>query len=171
MAYHDTLTGLPNRLLLQDRLRQALAHAERNGQLVGVMYLDIDRFKLINDTLGHHIGDQVLKGVAGRIEGCVRRSDTVARMGGDEFVIVIAGITDLEGVTEVARKIIDRMKQPLRLSEREVPVSTSIGVALYPRDGEDGETLLKHADLALYDAKQQGRNRFHFHARTRSPEH
>jgi diguanylate cyclase (GGDEF)-like protein len=135
------------------------------------MYLDIDRFKLINDTLGHYIGDQVLKGVAGRLEGCVRRSDTVARMGGDEFVIVIAGITDLEGVTEVARKIIDRMKPPLRLSEREVPVSISIGVALYPRDGEDGETLLKHADLALYDAKQQGRNRFHFYARTRSPEH
>jgi diguanylate cyclase (GGDEF)-like protein/PAS domain S-box-containing protein len=171
MAYHDTLTGLPNRLLLQDRLPQALAHAGRNGQIVGVMYLDIDRFKKVNDTLGHQLGDQVLKGFAGRLEGCVRRSDTVARMGGDEFVIVIAGIAEPEGVTEVARKIIDVMKPPLRLPQREVQVTASIGVALYPRDGQDGETLLKHADLALYDAKQQGRNRFHFHDRTTSPEH
>ncbi|HXV21039.1 MAG TPA: diguanylate cyclase [Desulfuromonadales bacterium] len=165
MAHHDSLTGLPNRLLLQDRLQQALAHAGRNGQTVGVMYLDIDLFKQINDTLGHQIGDQVLKGFAGRLEGCVRRSDTVARMGGDEFVIVIAGIAEPEGVTKVARKIIERMQAPLRLPEREVPVSTSIGVALFPRDGEEGEALLKYADLALYEAKQQGRNQFRFYAK------
>ena len=169
MAYHDTLTGLPNRLLLQDRLQQALAHAGRNGQIVGVMYLDIDHFKQINDTLGHQLGDQVLKGFGGRLEGCVRRSDTVARMGGDEFVIVIAAGTEPEGVTEVARKIIERMTSPLRLPEQEVQVSTSIGVALYPRDGGDGETLLKYADLAMYDAKQQGRNLFRFYAGTTSP--
>jgi diguanylate cyclase (GGDEF)-like protein len=165
MAYHDTLTGLPNRLLLQDRLQQALAHGGRSGRMVGVMYLDIDHFKRINDTLGHHLGDQVLKGFAGRLEGCVRRSDTVARMGGDEFVIVIADVAEPEGVAEVARKIIERMTAPLRLAEQEVPVSTSIGVALYPGDGVDGETLLRHADLALYEAKQQGRTRFCFYAK------
>jgi diguanylate cyclase (GGDEF)-like protein len=163
MAYHDTLTGLPNRLLLQDRLQQALVQAGRNGQLVGVMYLDIDHFKQLNDSLGHHLGDQVLKGFAGRLEGCVRRSDTVARIGGDEFVIVIAAVAEPEGVAEVARKIIDRMKAPLRLPEREVSVATSIGVALYPRDAEDGEMLLKYADLALYEAKRKGRSRFCFY--------
>jgi diguanylate cyclase (GGDEF)-like protein/PAS domain S-box-containing protein len=165
MAQHDSLTGLPNRLLLRDRLQQALAHAERYGRLVGVMYVDVDHFKQINDTLGHGLGDQVLKGFAGRLEGCVRRSDTVARMGGDEFVIVIADVAEPEGVTEVVRKIIDVMKLSLRLPQREVPVTASIGVALYPRDGQDGETLLKHADLALYDAKQQGRNRFRYYAK------
>jgi two-component system NtrC family sensor kinase len=165
MAQHDSLTGLPNRMLLRDRLQQALAHAERYGRLVGVMYVDIDHFKQINDTLGHDLGDQVLKGFAGRLEGCVRRSDTVARMGGDEFIIVIADVAQPEGVEEAARKIIDRMKPPLRLPEREVPMSASIGVALYPRDGQDGETLLKHADLALYDAKQQGRNRFRYYTK------
>jgi two-component system NtrC family sensor kinase len=169
MAQHDSLTGLPNRLLLRDRLQQALAHAERYGRMVGVMYVDIDHFKQINDTLGHGLGDQVLKGFAGRLEGCVRRSDTVARMGGDEFVIVIADVARPEGVQQVARKIIDRMKPPLRLPEREVTMAASIGVALYPRDGQDGETLLKHADIALYDAKQQGRNRFCFYAGTTSP--
>jgi diguanylate cyclase (GGDEF)-like protein/PAS domain S-box-containing protein len=169
MAHHDALTGLPNRLLLEDRLQQALAHARRINRLVGVMYLDIDHFKQINDTLGHHLGDQVLKGFAGRLEGCVRRSDTVARMGGDEFVIVIVDVAEPEGVAEVACKILDRMQAPLCFQGHEVPVSTSIGVALYPRDGESGETLLKHADLALYEAKQKGRSQFRFHAGTPPP--
>jgi len=162
MAHHDALTGLPNRLLLRDRLQQALAQADRNGLMVGVMYLDIDHFKRINDSLGHHLGDQVLKGFAGRLEGCVRRSDTVARLGGDEFIIVIAGVVDPEGIAEVARKILHRMQEPLRFPENNVPVSTSIGVALYPRDAQDAETLLKYADQALYAAKAQGRNRFCF---------
>lgn len=160
MAHHDALTGLPNRLLLRDRLQQALAQAGRSGQMVGVMYLDIDHFKRINDALGHHLGDQVLKSFASRLEGCVRRSDTVARLGGDEFIIVIAGVVDPEGIAEVARKILDRMQAPLRFPEHTLSVSTSIGVALYPRDAKDAEALLKNADQALYDAKAQGRNRF-----------
>lgn len=166
MAHHDALTGLPNRLLLRDRLQQALAQAQRNGQMVGVMYLDVDHFKQINDTFGHHLGDQVLKGFAGRLEGCVRRSDTVARLGGDEFIIVVAGMVSAEGVAEVARKILERMQTPLHFPEHTVPVSTSIGVALYPLDAQDAETLLKYADLALYEAKLQGRSRICFYEKT-----
>jgi diguanylate cyclase (GGDEF)-like protein/PAS domain S-box-containing protein len=162
MAQHDPLTGLPNRNLLADRLEQALAHAERHRQQVGVLFLDIDHFKRINDELGHDAGDQVLKGFAGRLEECVRKSDTVARLGGDEFIIVLAEVPDAESVATVARKIFDGLRTPLPLPDRDFAVATSIGIALYPADGADGETLIKRADLALYQAKQGGRNCYRF---------
>ncbi|MFQ5863168.1 MAG: EAL domain-containing protein [Candidatus Brocadiales bacterium] len=160
MAYYDTLTALPNRLLFNDRLTLALAHAHRNKEMLAVLYLDLDRFKVINDTLGHTVGDKLLQGVAERLVSCVRGGDTVARLGGDEFTLLLPGITKTENATNIARKILDVIKQPLRVDGRELRITTSIGIALYPDDGKDAGTLLRNADAAMYHAKEQGRDNF-----------
>jgi diguanylate cyclase (GGDEF)-like protein/PAS domain S-box-containing protein len=164
LAYLDTLTGLPNRTLLQDRLREALIRAERESSLVAVLFLDLDRFKPINDTLGHSLGDLLLKSVAGRLKACVRRSDTVARLGGDEFVVLLPGIQRELDTTLAAREILERLAQPFDLGGREIYSSGSIGIAVYPLDGRDPGTLLKNADMAMYVAKDRGRNTYQFYS-------
>ena len=163
-AYHDPLTGLPNRILFNDRLALALAQAHRNQKMLAVLFLDLDRFKLVNDTMGHALGDKLLKEVAGRLVGCIRQSDTIARLGGDEFTILLPQPGDEDDVAKVARKILQTFQQPWVLSGQEFHITVSIGIALYPNDGEDTETLLKHADTAMYRAKDQGRNNYQLYA-------
>jgi diguanylate cyclase (GGDEF)-like protein/PAS domain S-box-containing protein len=165
LAYYDTLTGLPNRALLKDRLQQALALSARENLLLAVIFLDLDHFKLVNDTLGHSNGDQLLRTVAERLQGCIRRSDTVARLGGDEFVAVLSGVQGEEGAALLAQKILETIGEPLELAGQEVFSSCSIGIALYPGDGGDVDTLLKNADAAMYQAKEQGRSTFQFFSR------
>ncbi len=163
MAYYDALTNLPNRALFNDRLALELAHAQRNKLMLAVMYLDLDRFKVVNDTLGHTSGDMLLQNVAIRLVNCVRQDDTVARMGGDEFTLLLPGIKQTENAAKVAEKILNALRQPLKLNGRELYVTTSIGVALHPNDGTDVEKLIRNADAALYHAKEQGRNNFQFY--------
>jgi diguanylate cyclase (GGDEF)-like protein len=162
LAHHDGLTDLPNRLLFQDRLGQALEQARRNRQTLAVLFLDLDRFKTINDTLGHAVGDELLVHAAARLRGCVRASDTVARVGGDEFTVLLPEIARVEDVTTVAGKILEAFATPVVVRGHELAVTASIGASLYPNDGEDAETLLKNADAAMYRAKEDGRARCRF---------
>jgi diguanylate cyclase (GGDEF)-like protein/PAS domain S-box-containing protein len=157
-AFHDLLTGLPNRMLFNDRLPISLAQAHRNGSLLAVMFLDLDRFKTINDTLGHAIGDLLLQNVAARLSSCLREGDTVSRWGGDEFTILLPQISCAEDAAKAAQRILDALKPAFNLDGHELYVTSSIGVALYPYDGDDCQTLLKNADAALYRVKEQGRN-------------
>jgi diguanylate cyclase (GGDEF)-like protein/PAS domain S-box-containing protein len=160
LAYHDALTGLPNRLLLHDRLGLAVAQAHRARQKLAVLFLDLDRFKLINDSLGHALGDRVLQTVAARLQTAVREGDTVARVGGDEFILLLPGVERPLELARVAEKICEALREPLALDDQELFVTPSMGISLYPEDGEDAETLVKHADAAMYRAKDQGRNRY-----------
>jgi len=162
LAYLDTLTGLPNRTLLLERLGEALARARRDRSSVGVLFLDLDRFKPINDTLGHAVGDRLLKSVAERLRHCVRSTDTVARAGGDEFVVVLDSVRRDLDVTRVAREMLQRLAEPFVWDGRELFTGISIGIALFPRDGEDPGVLLKNADMAMYEAKRKGRNTYQF---------
>jgi len=159
---YDTLTGLPNRNLLHDRLSLTIAQAHREGHLVAVLSLDLDRFKWINETLGHRAGDRLLQSVAERLSACVRESDTLARLGGDEFVIVLAGVPCVENITLVAKKIQGLVAEPAFIESHEIYSTASIGIAVYPTDGEDSHTLLKHSDLAMYQAKEFDRNNFQY---------
>ncbi|MGE5621500.1 MAG: EAL domain-containing protein [Candidatus Bathyarchaeota archaeon] len=161
-AYHDALTGLPNRLLLEDRLRQAIGVAHRTGSHVAILFIDLDRFKLVNDSLGHRAGDDLLKMAAGRIDGCLRASDTVARQGGDEFVLVVAGVSAIADVARVAEKIISTIGEGFDIADQHVYVGASIGISVYPQDGEDPDSLLQNADTAMYEAKAAGRGTFRF---------
>ncbi len=164
MATIDALTGLPNRLLLQDRLAQAVFQAQRARRQVGVMFVDLDRFKHVNDSLGHEAGDQLIVEIAQRLAGALRESDTVARQGGDEFVVVLADLAGPEDAAVVAGKLLDSLFQPLALCGQELFPSASIGIAMYPRDGQDSEALLKAADSAMYRAKANGGNHHVFYA-------
>jgi len=160
LAYHDALTGLPNRLLFKDRLTVALSHAQRNGTRLAVLFLDLDRFKVINDSLGHNIGDQLLQAVAARVQSCVRESDTVARLGGDEFTLLLPNLSRSDDAAPVAQKLLEAVRYPFHIEGREFFITTSIGVSLYPEDGLDAETLIKNADTAMYQAKEQGRDNY-----------
>ena len=162
LAQHDALTGLPNRALLQDRLDQALAHATRQGKRIALMFLDLDRFKTINDSLGHLTGDKLLQGVAGRLRQCVRETDTVSRQGGDEFIIVLTGVDSPDEAGRVAAKILDQLDAAFDVDGQQLRTSFSIGIALFPEDGHDPETLMKNADTAMYHAKESGRNTYRF---------
>ncbi|MBZ2207647.1 EAL domain-containing protein [Massilia sp. R798] len=162
LAEHDFLTDLPNRVLLLDRLRQALAAARRQHTKVAVMFIDLDRFKAINDGFGHQAGDQVLKETAARLTRCVRGVDTVSRHGGDEFVVVLADIGGVDQAAHVAQTVMQSIIQPVSVSGTELTVSVSIGISIYPSDGGDIDTLTQHADVAMYHAKQDGRNAFRF---------
>ena len=162
MAYHDPLTGLPNRILLHDRLTVALANSKRNKKMLAVFYLDYDDFKQINDTLGHGIGDLLLQRMSETLRGCLRAEDTVARLGGDEFILVFPGIHDKHDVKMLAEKINKVGCQPMNLEGHDVQGSISIGVAIYPDDGKTPKELLNNADEALYSAKREGKNRHHF---------
>jgi diguanylate cyclase (GGDEF)-like protein/PAS domain S-box-containing protein len=161
-AYHDALTGLPNRLLFRDRISVALAHAKRNSRCSAVMFLDIDQFKLVNDTLGHTVGDRLLQVIGARIVTCVRAEDTVARMGGDEFTILLAELSDRKGAAAAAQKVLEAARHPVLIDQHELFVTTSIGIAIFPDDGEDAESLLKNADRAMYRAKDLGRDNVQF---------
>jgi diguanylate cyclase (GGDEF)-like protein/PAS domain S-box-containing protein len=163
LAYHDELTGLPNRTLLQDRLAQAILQARRNSRLVALLFLDLDQFKEINDTLGHKIGDQFLKETALRLQGCVRATDSLARLGGDEFVIVQTELASVDGALRLARKVLDALSGPYTLGGREIRSTASIGITVYPLDDPEGSRLLENADMAMYRAKAEGRNRFAFY--------
>ena len=163
LAHHDPLTDLPNQLLLRARLEQALQRARRDGRMVALLFIDLDRFKYINDTMGHLVGDQLLQQVAERFRGCVRAEDTVARLGGDEFTVVLVDLRSPSDVGRVAGLLLECFTRPFVLDEREVFVSASIGVSLYPLSGKDVHTLLKHSDVAMYRAKEQGGNTYHFY--------
>ena len=164
MGDHDALTGLPNRILLEDRLKQAILYAQRYERLVTVVFLDLDKFKLVNDSLGHNAGDELLKTVAQRLLECVRRTDTVVRLGGDEFVIVLFDQpSDLDGVTPVLHKVQEAILRPIHLGGHTLHVTCSMGLATYPADGGDTDTLLSNADAAMYRAKELGRNSFQFY--------
>ncbi|OGN91010.1 MAG: hypothetical protein A2Z70_04465 [Chloroflexi bacterium RBG_13_48_17] len=160
MATHDPLTGLPNRLLLSDRLAVGLAQAQRNNTRLAVMMLDLDRFKTVNDTFGHSAGDELLRAAGERLMSIVRKSDTVARMGGDEFVVLLPQIAKMEDAIRVSQKILGSIRKPFVLGAYQIRVTTSIGIAIYPEDGEDVETLFKNADTAMYWAKEQGRDNY-----------
>ncbi|HDH17207.1 MAG TPA: PAS domain S-box protein, partial [Gammaproteobacteria bacterium] len=164
LAHYDALTNLPNRVLFTDRLDQSLARARWHEYAVAVLFLDLDRFKIINDTLGHNVGDQALQALSERLNGCVHEGDTVARLGGDEFAIVLEDIASADDVAHTARKILDALSQPSRLDKYEFIITTSIGISLFPIDGENTQTLLKHADIAMYRAKDEGRNTYQFYS-------
>jgi diguanylate cyclase (GGDEF)-like protein/PAS domain S-box-containing protein len=162
MAHYDALTGLPNRVLLQDRLAHELNHASRNNKQVALMFFDLDRFKNINDTLGHNVGDLLLQSVAGRLKGCLRSVDTVARLGGDEFVVILPDLEEAEYAGTVARKLLESLATPHQLGEHELTTTASVGISVYPQDGGDRETLVKNADVAMYKSKEAGRNNYMF---------
>ena len=166
LAYHDALTSLPNRSLFEDRLAVALAQARRKQQMPAVMFLDLDRFKVVNDTVGHGLGDRLLQGVAERLMGLVRDGDTVARVGGDEFTLLLPDVAGPEDTVEVAERILESLRQPWVLEGHEFRITTSIGIAMYPNDGEDVESLLGNADTAMYRAKDGGRDNYKLYTPT-----
>jgi len=175
LAYYDNLTGLPNRLLFKDRLGQSIASAQRYGKKVAVMFIDLDLFKRINDTLGHDVGDMLLKSVADRILKCIRRIDyvsrinteemesTVARMGGDEFTILLSNIDNIQDASKVGQRILNEISHPFTIGANDIHITASIGIIIYPVDTENPDDLLKYADIAMYQAKDKGRNNYQFY--------
>lgn len=162
MANHDALTNLPNRNLLQDRIKQALIYAKRNKVQGAVMFIDLDKFKVINDTLGHDFGDHLLKEVALRLVSCLRSQDTVARYGGDEFIVVLHSVATTQSIGPVAQKVLDTLLKPYYFKNQELNISASIGIAVFPDDGDDANPLITNSDAAMYSAKQSGRNNYKF---------
>jgi diguanylate cyclase (GGDEF)-like protein len=164
LAHYDALTDLPNRLLLNDSLARAIALAQRHEKPLAVLFVDVDGFKAVNDSLGHAAGDAILRSIASRLESCLRRSDTVSRYSGDEFVIVLPEIEHSDDAALVARKIVRAASGPHRVDSRNVTVTVSVGIALYPDDGREADVLIKHADTAMYDAKRTGLGSFRLFA-------
>ncbi|MDQ6917430.1 MAG: EAL domain-containing protein, partial [Pseudomonadota bacterium] len=162
LATRDALTGLPNRLLLQERLGQAIAQAKRSGRRVGVLFIDLDRFKNVNDTLGHRIGDELLKRVTSALSETLRETDLLARLGGDEFMVIVDDFDDPAVLSRVAQKLQDAIAHPFRIEDHDIYVTSSIGISVYPDDSDDPEGLLKHADVAMYRSKELGRNTYQF---------
>ncbi len=168
LAQYDHLTGLVNRTLFRDRLVQAMARSKRLQQPLGLMLLDLDRFKAVNDTMGHSVGDQLLKAVADRLQACIREVDTVARMGGDEFTIILEGLSSDSDIRIVAQRITNSLAEPFQMKDHTASIGVSIGITVYPSDDHEIDELLKHADAAMYRAKQQGGSSFQFHTATGS---
>jgi diguanylate cyclase (GGDEF)-like protein len=177
LAYFDSLTGLPNRVLFKENLGQVLARAKDNSLKVAMMFLDMDHFKEVNDTMGHDVGDKLLQGFAGRLTKCVRKcdrspgllprnSDCLARLGGDEFTVILGDISQTEDAAAVAKRIVNTMAVPFELGDSQASVTVSIGISIYPDDGTEVGDLLKAADIAMYQAKEQGRNQFFFYSAT-----
>ncbi|WP_165835505.1 EAL domain-containing protein [Ruminiclostridium sufflavum] len=160
MAYYDSLTGIPNRTLFRNRLEQEIALAKRDGTLIGVIFIDLDSFKLVNDTIGHYGGNKVLKEVASRLSACVRRQDSVARFGGDEFLVQVNQVFEVEEIQKIAEDILISISKPITIKEQEFFTTASMGVSIYPYDGEDTETLIKNADLAMYTSKDNGKHQY-----------
>ena len=164
LAYYDALTALPNRQLFIDRLTLALVQAHRDEKKLAVLFLDLDRFKVINDSLGHSVGDELLRAIASRVHQAVREGDTLARLGGDEFTLLLPGVHNAAGAARIAEKLLETVRAPFQLQDREVYVTTSIGVGIYPDDGANAEALIRSADSAMYRAKEQGRDQFQLYA-------
>jgi len=161
MAFYDALTGLPNRRLLEDRMNELLdGHSRKGDEVLAVAMMDLDGFKQVNDTLGHDVGDELLKSVSERLTLCMRETDTIARLGGDEFVLLFSELQGPASVSEGLERVIRTIAQPYMIEGNECRVTASIGVAFFPQDAISGDTLLRYADLALYRSKQAGRNRF-----------
>jgi diguanylate cyclase (GGDEF)-like protein/PAS domain S-box-containing protein len=160
LAFHDALTDLPNRLLFNDRLGLAVAQAHRGDGRLAVMFLDVDRFKIINDSLGHRVGDQLLRQIASRVRDCLREGDTLARLGGDEFIFLLPGVGEVADAVKIARKILQTFRRPFDIDGQELFITASIGVSLYPVDGAEAETLVRNADIAMYRAKERGRDNY-----------
>ncbi len=158
-AHHDSLTGLPNRVLLNDRIKTELAHARREQSILALLFLDLDRFKIINDSLGHATGDQLLRIISRRVKDCVRDGDTVARLGGDEFMVLLPRITSASDAGRISNKIIDSLTEPVSCNGHDLHITTSVGISVYPFDGTDPETLVRNADISMYRAKELGRNK------------
>lgn len=161
LAYYDILTGLPNRVLFKDRFALELAHAQRNKQILAVLFLDLDRFKNVNDSLGHRIGDDLLREVASRLKGTLRKIDTISRLGGDEFIILLPEISKEQDTVTIARKILSALQKPFIVDENQLYITTSVGISTYPKDGEDMDTLVKNADAAMYSVKEMGGNGYY----------
>lgn len=162
-AYHDLLTGLPNRALFLDRLSTAISNAKRDDHSLAVMFLDLDRFKVVNDSLGHSIGDELLKCVSERLSACLREGDSLARLGGDEFIVLLPHMPSEADVHAVGNKIVETIKQPFKVEGHELYLTVSVGISMYPRDGDNAETLIKHSDVAMYHTKEQGKNNYHLY--------
>ena len=162
LAQQDYLTGLPNRVMLHDRVTQAISLANRENRRVAVMFIDLDRFKYVNDSLGHLVGDKLLKEVSNRFKDGIRNTDSVSRLGGDEFIVMLAQIESIDHVALMADKLLQSIAQPFEIDGYEICITLSIGVSLYPEDGNDAVTLTKHADAAMYHAKENGRNNVQF---------
>lgn len=161
LASQDFLTNLPNRRLFMDRLSHALAKAKRHNHYVGVLFLDLDGFKVVNDTLGHEYGDKLLQSVAHRLKGCVREMDTIARMGGDEFSIILEEVDDLENVVDLAERVLQSFEEDFTFNQHKARITASIGISLYPIDGQEARDLLRCADYAMYVAKESGKNQYY----------
>jgi diguanylate cyclase (GGDEF)-like protein len=170
LAHHDPLTALPNRLLFHDRLQHAMQHAARNKQQLAVLFIDLDRFKNVNDTLGHHVGDELLKQVALALRSSLREGDTLARLGGDEFIVLLENVDGEFGAGHVAGKLVSMFEQPFVVADYELFVTCSVGVSLYPQDATDLNMLVRNADVAMYQAKARGRNNFQIYAPSMSGE-
>lgn len=164
IALYDSLTGLPNRLLFDDRMEQAMVRSGRSGKPCALMFVDLDRFKPVNDTFGHHVGDELLKAAAGRLVNCVRKEDTVARAGGDEFIVVVSELTKREDAALIGGKILEQLSRPFAVERHELEISCSIGISVFPEDGKTLLELLNNADVAMYHAKKAGRNGYLFFA-------
>ncbi len=164
LANYDSVTGLPNRNLLHDRISQAISFARRYDKIAAILFIDLDDFKVVNDSLGHNVGDQLLRELGMRLTACVREVDSVARLGGDEFVILLTGMAHRDGVVFIAEKVLESLSRPFLLEGHEVFISSSIGIATFPKDGESETTLLKHADSAMYHAKKRGKGHYQFYA-------
>ena len=162
-AYHDLLTGLPNRALFLDRLSTAISNAKRKDNNLAVMFLDLDRFKVVNDSLGHTTGDELLKAVGERLSSCLREGDSLARLGGDEFIVLLPHISSEADAHVVGNKIVEAIKKPFSIEGHELYLTVSVGVSMYPRDGDNAETLIKHSDVAMYHTKEQGKNSYHLY--------
>ncbi|MEW6761205.1 MAG: EAL domain-containing protein [Pseudomonadota bacterium] len=170
LAHHDPLTALPNRLLFHDRLQHAMVRAAREHEQLAVLFIDLDRFKNVNDTLGHHVGDELLKQVAGALSGCLREGDTLARLGGDEFIVLLEDVDGAFGAGHVAGKLVNLFEQPFTVSGHELFVTASVGISLFPQDAEDVHMVVRNADVAMYQAKARGRNGYQFYSPSMSGE-
>jgi len=168
MAFHDALTGLPNRSLFNDRLIMAIAHAERFDEKIAVMMLDLDKFKDVNDTFGHSVGDLLLRAIAEKLIRQIRKGDTVARMGGDEFMLIFADLKQTDDVNTITEKILEDFQAHVTINNHIISITTSIGIAVYPDHGGDVDTLVKNADIAMYEAKKAGENQYQFYTHTLS---
>jgi len=169
LAFQDTLTGLPNRRLFHDRLVLALNQAKRNRERFAVMMIDLDRFKVVNDTLGHYVGDMLIQSVGQRLTNLLRKGDTVARIGGDEFILLLPSLGRIDNADRIAEKIVSAFNEPFFLDDHEVRITPSIGIAIYPEHGDNLDILLKNSDIAMYAAKDSGRNTFKYYRRKENP--
>ena len=164
LAHYDSLTGLPNRTLLADRMKIAIGNAARYSKRLALLFVDLDRFKLVNDSLGHEIGDKLLKVAAERMQSTIRHIDTISRLGGDEFIVLLSQIVAAEDAARVAEKLIAAVSQPYRIEEHELLLTASVGISIYPDSGTEANSLLRNADASMYSAKEAGRNRYRFYS-------